>query len=93
MAVRHTPRVKLEELPHPSPSRTGPPPARGQRSIGPAAAHEGTRCIGIATCEMGVKTDEEIEADMKGGGANGGEANTASDGSLGIGSLRKKSER
>ena len=35
----------------------------------------------------------EIEADMKGGGGDGGEANTASDGSLGIGSLRKKSER
>jgi len=35
----------------------------------------------------------EIEADMKGGGADGGEANTASDGSLGIGSLRNKSDR
>ena len=31
----------------------------------------------------------EIEADMKGGGADGGEPNTASDGSLGIGSLRR----
>lgn len=36
---------------------------------------------------------KEIEADMKSGGADGGEANTASNGSLGIGSLSKKSDR
>ena len=36
---------------------------------------------------------KEIEADMKGGGGDSGAANPASDGSLGIGSLRKKSER
>ena len=36
---------------------------------------------------------KEIEADMKSGGADSGEANTTSDGSLGIGSLSKKSDR
>lgn len=36
---------------------------------------------------------KEIEADMKGGGGDSGAANPASDGSLGIGSLRKKSDR
>lgn len=32
---------------------------------------------------------KEIEADMKSGGPDGSEANPASDGSLGIGSLRR----
>jgi len=35
---------------------------------------------------------KEIEADMKGGGAGGDEPTNASDGSLGIGSLRRKSD-
>ncbi len=36
---------------------------------------------------------KEIEADMKAGSAGAGEAAGGSDGSLGIGSLRKKSDR
>ncbi|HEY1067219.1 MAG TPA: ferritin-like domain-containing protein [Pirellulales bacterium] len=36
---------------------------------------------------------KEIEAEMKGGGSGGDEAESVSDGSLGIGSLRRKSDR